>query len=726
MSEAVGGCMRMAAAPREGVPRAKGNAYTLEIAADRQPGSMPMQEELLSQDLMGDLVEAAVGRILAAGDLDDFLAWFPDEVDRFCLLTHLPLHADDRKGLAVQLGRSIWGATPAPHNGFKPQPLPKPGRNAPCHCGSGLKYKQCCAGLPSLPALNPATLWPAVLEALPQRDCRHLVAAGRVPVESLVVAAEESMELGDSRKAMGVLEPLFGDKLAGTGRHYDQALSLLCDLYDDAGWTGKKTGLLERVTTEAPRSELRSEAFQRMATIRMDRGDRDGAWDAFRRAQRDTPGDPSIGMLEVHLLMSEHQPERAGESARTWRKRLMKLNAEGLDGVIDYLTAVAENPYRAMAEILNEVIGGAGQRLLEALPGVGKRPLPEYEVAAGPVLDPDGDLGSGIARQLRGMGIAEEDIRELTPELLEQARSIVRGDGSPDDGADSAPEPSFTLRAPERLRALEADWHAVYLPGKPFSIDDAPRQAEYPWDPDQEDAWMGFLVRHPEAFDSVDVLDDLATAMELHPMCSSVGFREAMQAPLVERGVRILRQAVEAASPSGDLRLPWVDAGNRPALRCLARAQTLAMEQGDVEQARELAELVLALNPGDNHGIRSPLMNIHLRAGDDEAAVALAGGYEEDMFAELPYGRVLALVRMGRMDEAAEAAQVAVDRLPEVRRYLMRERARQPRIDPQYMALGSKEQAWLYRDEMRDLWVAEPEAMVLIRRTRPSPAARDG
>ncbi|MCY3796143.1 MAG: hypothetical protein OXG51_17435, partial [Gammaproteobacteria bacterium] len=100
--------------------------------------------------------------------------------------------------------------------------------------------------------------------------------------------------------------------------------------------------------------------------------------------------------------------------------------------------------------------------------------------------------------------------------------------------------------------------------------------------------------------------------------------------------------------------------------------------------------------------------------------------YEDDMFAELPYGRVLALVRLGRMDEASAAAQHAVDRLPEVRRHLMRERAGQPRIDPHHVALGSKEQAWLYREEMRDLWVVEPEAMALIRRTRPSSGARGG
>ena len=679
-----------------------------------------MHEGFLPEDSFRDLVEAAVERIVKTDDFDGFLAWFSAELYRFCLLARTPLDASESKAVAAQLGRSLWGATPAPHNGFRPQPLPKPGRNEPCFCGSGRKYKHCCARLPSGPALDSVELWTIVLDALPRRDCREVVASGRVPVESLIVAAEDSGAEGRFARAIGFLEPIFGDRIAGTGRRYDHALSLLCDLYEDAGRTRKKAELLERITREVPRSALRSGAYQRMATIRMDGGDRAGAWDAFRRAQRDAPGEPAVGLLEVHLLLSENRPERARESARVWRRRLRKVNAEEFEGAIEFLTAVDRDPCAAMAKTLIESIGGAGERLLEALPGIEGRPLPRYEVAAAPAVDPGGDPESEIARQLRGMGVPEEDIRAMAPELLEQARTLERGDGPPDETPDSL----FTLETPERLRVLEADWHAIYSSGKPFSIDDVPRDAEYPWDPDSEDVWMGFLDRHPEAFDCVDVLDDLATAVEIHPISDSRYVREAMQATLVERGTRILRQALEETGPPGVRRLRWADARNRPGLRCLARAQSLALDRGDLERARAHGELLLALNPHDNHGVRTSLMNIYLRTGQNEAAVALASRFEDDMFAELSYGRVLALVRMGRRDAASEAARRAVNILPEVRRYLMRERARQPRIDPYRIALGGKEQAWIYRDEMRDVWVAEPEAMALIRRTRPSPGAR--
>ena len=113
-------------------------------------------------------------------------------------------------------------------------------------------------------------------------------------------------------------------------------------------------------------------------------------------------------------------------------------------------------------------------------------------------------------------------------------------------------------------------------------------------------------------------------------------------------------------------------------------------------------------------------MNLLLRLGDDEAALALAARYGDDLFPELQYGRVLALVRLGREGEAAEAVLRAVNALPEVRRYLMRERAAQPPLDPRGVTFGGKDQAWLYRDAMRDLWLRHPEALALVRKTRPT------
>jgi hypothetical protein len=129
--------------------------------------------------------------------------------------------------------------------------------------------------------------------------------------------------------------------------------------------------------------------------------------------------------------------------------------------------------------------------------------------------------------------------------------------------------------------------------------------------------------------------------------------------------------------------------------------------------------MLLRLNPADNHGMRAILMNTLLHTGDNVAALSLASRFPDDIFPELPYGRVLAFVRMGRDREASEAAQQAVDAFPEVRRYLMRERAKQPKLSPFGITLGGKDQAWLYREDMRDAWLEEPSAMALLKKTKP-------
>ena len=72
------------------------------------------------------------------------------------------------------------------------------------------------------------------------------------------------------------------------------------------------------------------------------------------------------------------------------------------------------------------------------------------------------------------------------------------------------------------------------------------------------------------------------------------------------------------------------------------------------------------------------------------------------------------LLRDGR----DEVARLAVEALPEVRRYLLREKAKRPAMSDFGVRLGGKDQAWIYREEMREVWLQCPEAMGLINRYR--------
>jgi len=96
------------------------------------------------------LLRDAVGVALRDEHPDAFLAWV-----RARLGDYLGVPAprpgahgvdwteDDRAAaaLAWQLGRAIWNGLPLPSNHFKPRPLPSPGRNDACPCGSGVRRR---------------------------------------------------------------------------------------------------------------------------------------------------------------------------------------------------------------------------------------------------------------------------------------------------------------------------------------------------------------------------------------------------------------------------------------------------------------------------------------------------------------------------------------------------------------------------------------------------------
>jgi len=127
-----------------------------------------------------------------------------------------------------------------------------------------------------------------------------------------------------------------------------------------------------------------------------------------------------------HLLFSPKD--------RAWMKVPLALSAAGLFFLPWLPVALSSLSARSIPD--HDVLS-----LVEALPAIGERPLPQYEIADRPALDPDGDLQAGVTRQLRGMGILEEDIRELAPELIEQTRSIAYGDGTtPGEAPDGAAE----------------------------------------------------------------------------------------------------------------------------------------------------------------------------------------------------------------------------------------------------------------------------------------------
>jgi hypothetical protein len=603
------------------------------------------------------LIPDSVGIAMRAADCTEFLAWVQQALPTYAT-PNSPVNDDPNlaRALAFAWARAVWNGLPLNANGHKPAGMPEPAEDDVCPCGSRLGFKDCCRNMPRIPLLNASVLWPYVLANIQPAKRDSLLTGNRVPRTALIEFAAYLLDRDRRGEVVAALEP----RLATPERYHDEEAAILLDLLCDAyGMSEKgarrKLKLLLMTTEKAPRSPLRSEAWQRLATIYMDRRQSEHAWRAFHQAQHDHPHAEALSVLEVELLVAERRIQEAKHRATFWAAGLKRSGIPAGDPRLEFLQRVAADPITALGEAAIN-IAGVGRQLHEWLQSVADRAAPSYE---------------------------------LVPH-----------------------KSHFVLTPPPAVAAVERQWHETFPLEKPFSVQDQAFDAHDIWDEFTESTWCEFLRKHPESFDSLDILDDLATALARHPQADAPGLDDLLLGPVLARNEIIIARA---CPNTGKTAVPWVIAANRPALRGLVRAFQWRIARNEHASAVTTAERVMALNREDNHGLRFTLMNEYLRAGGDEKALTLAGHYPHDLAPETRFGAVLALVRMQRMKEAERALRTAVSDLPKTAQYLLPARIRRPKLQQGTIEVGGDDQAWFYRDEMRSVWQQTPGALEWLR-----------
>lgn len=636
------------------------------------------------------LIVESLDRILALEDSEAFLAWAREAFPPMLGLYPSDLPQEDQHRMANAFATVIWNGTPLPSNGFRPRPLPNPERNASCPCGSGRKYKLCCAQLPPLPELAAEEIWGALLDRLSDEQLERAVTSRALPTHLLSEVGQRWLADDKPRKVLALLEPLFTDHPERLDARFGLALDSLCDAYDRLAYTRKKGDLLDRMIREGSRP-LKATAWQRRCTMRIDERDFPAAEAAFSEALRLGPDDLETALLEIVMLGTQHKYETIRERARFWQKKFQRLGFDEGEPIMGILDQATRDPQAALAASFT----GDSDPLLTALgtwvAEFKDRPLPVY--ARRPVAGKSKKAKGKVESPLQSDLFTEEEAptESLPPSTTEALEA--------------------RLVTPAPLRRLETEWRRLFPLDKPFSVHLVPFGDEDPWEQAQ---WVEFLEEHPEAADSLDILDDIATAVTAHPHTGLPWLGRSILLPLLERGQAILDRAVPTGSPEA---IPWGLPQNRPGLRLLYRQYLYHEEEGDSQEAQACMERLLQLNPEDNHGARAELMNLYLRAGENDAALALAGRYPDDrLFPELAYGKVLALYRLGERERAAAALAEARLRLPEIPRYLIPKRTKQPQLNPLGLSPGGEDQAWHYRGSMRDVWEAEPGALTWLKK----------
>ena len=604
------------------------------------------------------LIPDSVGMAMRAAGSAEFLTWVQNTLLEY-VEEGSPLRADPglTRTLAYAWARALWNGLPLNAAGHKVERMPEPNDQEHCPCGSSLTFAHCCRQLPAIAPLTSNALWPFVLANIQPDERNRLLTGSRVPRTALIEFAAYLLDHERRNEVIAALEP----RLENPERYHDEETAILLDLLCDAygmsdGGTRRKLKLLHMTTEKAPRSPLRSEAWQRLAMIYMDRHENERAWRAFHQAQHDHPLAEALPVLEVELLVAERRLEDAKHRAVFWAATLRRGGTPSTDPRLEFLHRVAADPITTLGGVAMD-IGSVGRPLHEWLQSVSERPVPTY----------------AVSRCENG---------------------------------------HFTLTPPSSVTKLERQWHRVFPLQKPFALQDQPFDEHEVWGNSCESRWCGFLREHPECFDSLDVLDDLATALARHPQADAPGHDDLLLGPVLARHETIL---LRACPMDARVELPWVIEANRPALRGLVRAFQRHIARNERGAAVNTAERLMEISRDDPHGLRFILVNEYLRNGCDSKALTLAQRYPHDLAPETRFGAVLALVRLRRLAEAEHALLTARSDLPKTTEYLLPARVRRPPLRQGTIEPGGDDQAWLYRDEMRAVWQQTPGALEWLR-----------
>lgn len=607
-------------------------AFIVRMAQEGPSRFAALLEQEMPEDFAGT-VRPAAGQTSAAGQFFRAFAW------------------------------SIASAMPLPGNDFRPRKLPAPGRNDPCVCGSGAKFKNCCSGFfAHLPPLDPELLGALVVRALPAGSWAGLPHQHVTPA-MVATAGQMLCDEGRDEDALLLMEPWAKLPPPWPDSRAD-LLDLLGDLYLDMGLQAEREQLAHNMVKHGGEA-MQSMGWQRLCLMATDAGDEAGARQAFEAAQRLTPNEPRVALLEVTSLLGQGHAQRARERAAFHVKRLSRLpDAFAIAGQIEALQELAESDSELSqrASSLLSVDGAphfvaALERWLEALPP----PKLRLTLPAAPCAD----LG------------------QLQP----------------------------TAAAREALRL----WHTAFE----FT---SPRMAWEAVDDDALDAlagddWLPVLRQHPLLADCFDVLDGLLLALGVLPTPQVAH----LQTLLLERALQLwllLRERHPRA------RCEWGHLGNRPALRLLALRIDLDRSLRADEAYPWLSHLVAVLNPNDNHGLRERLAAVYLRRAETQMALELCERYPEDALGmTLLHAR--ALLALGRLDEAAVRLDEALACNEHARKLLQASRA--PRVpDMPTYRVGSLEEARLALQPQFDLWRSNPAVWKWLQQRLAGPQAAGG
>jgi hypothetical protein len=429
------------------------------------------------------LLSAAARHLLKSDDLPTFADWakvaVPVHLREMGMLPAGQAVSEDEAALTCLMGRALHAAMPLPSRRYRPIKLALPERNEPCLCGSGRKFKHCCAPLvPGLPSFPPELCIGPVLRGLGKAGWAVLPQSHIQPgmVMQAAVSWMEDGHVGDAAAVLAHWLPKEGPIADDRA----ELLDLLGDLYADLDKPRKRKELAQAMVARGGK-KVQAKGWQRLCAMAADAGKPGEAAEAFKQAQRCDPEDPNLALLDMSVLIGGGSKDLLKPRAAFWAQRLARQNRHGeLNDLIEHVLDMGER---------------GGEAHLDA-----------------------------IADHEPELAVIKDWLDALPPPKLRLQHSPH---ATPDD---------LGLLAPSRelARALE-DW------GKVFDIAVPDLTGLHSNDPEPWryiGAWLTVLQRSSELGDSFDVLDGLILLLDTHPSEGAVWLALALE----KRGIALWAQ----------------------------------------------------------------------------------------------------------------------------------------------------------------------------------------
>ncbi len=173
-----------------------------------------------------------------------------------------------------------------------------------------------------------------------------------------------------------------------------------------------------------------------------------------------------------------------------------------------------------------------------------------------------------------------------------------------------------------------------------------------------------------------------------------------------EKAIQVARSHISKEFNPEKHNIPWYFMENRPFLRLLANYAQYVESYEHAEQAVDLYEEILSLNPNDNQGMRSVLATLYLQLQQPKKVIALAAKYKNDLVPEVAVGNVLALYQIGDHKAAQKAIKENVSYHKNVYKEILKKVHRKPSTcrDDGSVRIGGTDQAWYYWQGQGKYW----------------------